>query len=223
MRIATITPNAKALYCAELPDIARIDLEAIAAAPSERQVELTQMIIADRKAGRPRTAGATDVVEQLAGDADKVAAQNGDVDRAKAVEPAVPIPPAPQTEEQSVRVGDEGPDADIDQPPSAVQTGASAGQTTSGVGSKRIRTLGRSAAPRAADMPSSPENTSSNPDQSGIALTPDEERTASPLCGLISLDNLVLLAGILDTIVDDELNLKVMANEMRRRAIKEAA
>jgi ParB-like chromosome segregation protein Spo0J len=66
MRIAAITPDAKALYRTELPDIARIDLEAIAAAPSERQVEFTQMIIAGRKAGRPRTTGATDVVEQLA-------------------------------------------------------------------------------------------------------------------------------------------------------------
>jgi hypothetical protein len=55
MHIVAITPDAKALYRAELPNIARIDLEAIAAAPSERQVEVTQRIIDDRKVGRPRT------------------------------------------------------------------------------------------------------------------------------------------------------------------------
>jgi ParB-like chromosome segregation protein Spo0J len=55
MRIAAIVPEAKALYRADLPDIARIDLEAIAAEPAARQVPMTQQIIADRRAGRPHT------------------------------------------------------------------------------------------------------------------------------------------------------------------------
>jgi ParB-like chromosome segregation protein Spo0J len=54
MRIEAVTAAAKALYRAELPDIARIDLEEIAAAPPERQVEVTRRIINDRKTGRPR-------------------------------------------------------------------------------------------------------------------------------------------------------------------------
>jgi hypothetical protein len=54
MRIVDITPEAKALYRAKLPDIKRIDLEEIAAAPSERQVEVTRRVIDERQGGRPR-------------------------------------------------------------------------------------------------------------------------------------------------------------------------
>jgi hypothetical protein len=61
LRIAAITPEAKALCRAELPAIARVDLEEIAAASVERQIDVTRRIIDDRKAGRSRVVAAATV------------------------------------------------------------------------------------------------------------------------------------------------------------------